>query len=255
VTCREAERLIDTFFDGELEGRLMREAALHVTRCRRCETEIQDRELVHDLLKSSVEEEIAAIDLSAIWRGIEPSITVAGGERRGRNVIAFRLAAASTRVGNVLWGDRSEAEAMDDHGAERSSWLSARTASIAVLAASVALAVSLGLRESPLEEQTAARPDLRTTRIATNDAAPAARPVSAPVNAAPSSGTVRVAASTGPSNALVRPVSARAERRGGQVQIESVDSRAGAMAMWSVPTNDTAVIWLGANDPRASLNR
>jgi hypothetical protein len=254
VTCREAERLIDTFFDGELEGRLMREAALHVTRCRRCETEIQDRELVHDLLKSSVEDEIAAIDLSAIWKGVEPSIADAG-ERRGRNVIAFRLAAASTRVGNVLWGDRSEAEAMDDHGAERSSWLSARTASIAVLAASVALAVSLGLRDSPVEEQTAARPDSRTTRIATNDAAPAARPVSAPGNAAPSSGTVRVASSTGPSSALVRPVSARAMRRGGQVQIESVDSRAGAMAMWSVPTNDTAVIWLGANDPRASLNR
>ena len=37
---------------------------------------------------------------------------------------------------------------------------------------------------------------------------------------------------------------------GGQVQIESVDSRAGAMAMWSVPANDTAVIWVGNADPR-----
>ncbi len=258
MTCREAERLIDTFFDGELEGRLMREAALHVTRCRRCETEIQDRELVHDLLKSSVEDEMAGIDLSAIWKGVEPAI-VGGGERRGRNVIAFRLAAASTRVGNVFWGERSDAHTIDDEmdgesGASRSGWLSPRTASIAVLAASVALAISLGLRESPPEEQTAARPDTRDTRLASADpVAPAARP--APASGIPSEGTVRVAAPSGPPSSLVRPVAARAMRRAGQVQIESVDSRAGAMAMWSVPTNDTAVIWLGAADPRASRNR
>lgn len=248
MTCREAERLIDTFFDGELEGRLMREAALHVTRCRRCESEIQDRELVHDLLRSSVEEDVARIDMSAIWKGIEPAI--AGGERRGKNVIAFRLAAASTRVGNVLWGDRSE-HAIDDEmdaDSRTSRWLSPRAASIAVLAASVALAVSLGLREAPLEEQTAARPS--NTRVASAEQAAPARPSS--VGGAPSQSAVRVAAASGPSNPLVRQVSTRSMRRGGQVQIESVDSRAGAMAMWSVPTNDTAVIWLGAGDPRAA---
>jgi hypothetical protein len=58
---------------------------------------------------------------------------------------------------------------------------------------------------------------------------------------------------SGPS--MIRPVAARSRRRGGQVQIESVDSRAGAMAMWSVPASDTAVIWLGDADPRARLPR
>ena len=262
MICRDAERLIDTFFDGELDGRLMREAALHVTRCRRCEGEIQDRERVHDLLKSAVDDEVTGIDLSSIWSGIEPAIDR---ERRGRKVLSWRLAAASARLGGVLWGGRaargdwSGRAARDDWGGrgargdydtgdrdERSGrWIAPQLAGWAVLAASLVLAVSLATREgsSPRPAGTGGARD----RVAAS--APVRNEVTA--SAMPTQPTMRMARVGGPADdSMVRPVAARTRRRGGQVQIESVDSRAGAMAMWSVPANDTAVIWVGNADPR-----
>ena len=253
MTCRDTERLIDTFFDGELDGRLMREAALHVTRCRRCEGEIQDRERVHDLLKSAVDDEAAGIDLSSIWSGIEPAIDR---ERRGRKVLSWRLAAASARLGGVLWGGRA---ARDDWGGRAARddydtgdrdepsgrWIAPQIAGWAVLAASLVLAVSLATREGSSTSPAGT--------VGARDRVAASAPVRNEVTASamPTQPTMRMARVGGPADdSMVRPVAARSRRRGGQVQIESVDSRAGAMAMWSVPANDTAVIWVGNADPR-----
>jgi len=244
VICRDAERLIDTFFDGELDGRLMREAALHVTRCRRCEGEIQDRERVHDLLKSAVDDDVAGIDLSSIWSGIEPAIDR---ERRGRKVLSWRLAAASARLGGVLWGSRGARGDYDTGDREEPSgrWIAPQLAGWAVLAASLVLAVSLATREG-----SSPRP---AGMVGARDRVAASAPVRNEVTASamPTQPTMRMARVGGPADdSMVRPVAARTRRRGGQVQIESVDSRAGAMAMWSVPANDTAVIWVGNADPR-----
>ena len=41
MTCREVEKLLDLFLDGELEARAMRAVALHVTRCAACEALLQ----------------------------------------------------------------------------------------------------------------------------------------------------------------------------------------------------------------------
>ena len=65
LNCRDTERVIDTFFDGELEGRSMRDAAMHITRCKRCEAELQDREQIHDLFSRASDEDVDGIDLGA----------------------------------------------------------------------------------------------------------------------------------------------------------------------------------------------
>lgn len=77
MNCREAERLLDTFFDGELEGRLMRDAALHVTRCTSCERELQQKERLHDALGATIARDVEATDLGGLWTAIEAGI--AGG--------------------------------------------------------------------------------------------------------------------------------------------------------------------------------
>ena len=253
MNCRDAERLIDTFFDGELDGRLMREAALHVTRCRRCESEIQDRERLHDLLRGSVEQEMAGIDLEAIWKGVEPAIESA---RPARPILSWRLAAASTRAAGFLRGARMSREAGSRGGtpSRRQAFWSAGAVAVA---ASLALAVSVALRQ----EEQATQGSVAVAPGASQDAGVrvAAAPIRPPSAAAARSGppakrtqvlTAGLAAG-GSGAGMVRPVASRSPRRGGQVQIESVDSRAGAMAMWSVPASDTAVIWVGTAEPRA----
>lgn len=234
MNCRDAERLIDTFFDGELDGRLMRQAALHVTRCRRCESEVQDRERIHDVLHGSVEAEIADLDLSAIWRGVEAALDR---DPPARSVAPWRLAAASVGAGNLLRRRRAPG------GGSVPERTGLRATGMIALAASLALAVTLAFQQqepdSPGGESVAqGSPTDGAIRLAT---APQRR---APVVRGPV-----LAAGLGGSS-LVRPVASRSPRRGGQVQIESVDSRAGAMAMWSVPASDTAVIWVGASEPR-----
>ena len=44
MNCRDAETLLDGFFDGELDDEKMREAALHVARCGSCDAAIAERE-------------------------------------------------------------------------------------------------------------------------------------------------------------------------------------------------------------------
>lgn len=74
MNCRQAERLLDTFFDGELDGRLMRDAALHVTKCQSCERELQAKEGVKTLLADTVRTDADAVDLGSLWTGIEAGI-------------------------------------------------------------------------------------------------------------------------------------------------------------------------------------
>lgn len=74
MNCRQAERLLDTFFDGELDGRLMRDAALHVTKCQSCERELQAKEGVKTLLADTVRADVDTVDLGCVWTGIEAGI-------------------------------------------------------------------------------------------------------------------------------------------------------------------------------------
>jgi hypothetical protein len=70
MTCREAEKLLDLFLDGELESRAMRTVALHVTRCASCEAALQRQERLQDAIGETYAEALAEVDFSTFWPGV-----------------------------------------------------------------------------------------------------------------------------------------------------------------------------------------
>ena len=67
MTCRDVEKQLDLFLDGELEARAMRAVALHATRCASCEPALQRMERVQDLVAESFAEAVAEVDFSTFW--------------------------------------------------------------------------------------------------------------------------------------------------------------------------------------------
>lgn len=255
MNCREAERLIDTFFDGELDGRSMRDAAMHITRCKRCEAELNDRERVQKALAAAIEAETSGIDLSRVWAAVEPVIDAAApaagrlaplaalpGARALRAVrlaSRLRLAAAAQPDGLVV-GGTSE----DDLDLAGGSWRTEpRTGSrlwrwsvagAAALAASVILAVALIPSENAEEAPRVAgmaseESSPSSARVALSPARPATRPN--PAGVAPFAFAQSDAAGGGRGAAK-------------QVQVESVNFPRSSVAMWSEPASDTTVIWV-----------
>jgi len=70
MTCREVEKLLDLFLDGELEARAMRGVALHVTRCPACEGILQGVERLQDLIAETFSDALAEVDFSRFWSRI-----------------------------------------------------------------------------------------------------------------------------------------------------------------------------------------
>jgi anti-sigma factor RsiW len=71
MTCREVDKLLDLFLDGELEARTMRAVALHVTRCpTQCEAALQRLERVEDLVAETFNDAVAEIDFSGFWPAV-----------------------------------------------------------------------------------------------------------------------------------------------------------------------------------------
>ncbi len=240
MNCREAERLIDAFFDGELDGRSMRDAAMHITRCKRCEAELNDREQLQQLLVQTIESEIADVDLGRIWAAVEPTVD-RGRRRRSFSWRELRAAAASSRSTGALLGASSrgadDSRDLDDgddlvglgsrrpRGSRVWGWsLTGGTA----LAASVLLALVL------LGGETGQQVADGGARVAS---VPAASPAAAVASA-------RVAAH----DASRAPVTK-------QVQVESVNFPRSSVAMWSEPATDTTVIWIEDEELVASDRR
>jgi len=239
VNCREAERLIDTFFDGELDGRSMRDAAMHITRCKRCETELNDREQLQKVLAATIDDEIADVDLSRIWAAVEPTLDQAPyGLRWGEGL---RLAATTSRVGGLVLGRRGPVSEADLAAIDPAQWdadderrgrswrwsLAGGTA----LAASVLLAIAL-LPGTGGDGERASRPTSEVARVAEQPAtAVAQRPAVAPPR--------------GEAPFALASTDARGSRSASkQVQVESVNFPRSSVAMWSEPTSDTTVIWI-----------
>src|SRR4051812_38599517 len=114
MTCREAEKLLDLFLDGELEARAMRAVALHVTRCAPCEALLRGLERLQELVVDSVSEVVADVDFSQFWpsiaaraESVQRSWHGLGVRVRGlaRNpvVIAAGMAAALAVSAIALW--------------------------------------------------------------------------------------------------------------------------------------------------------
>ncbi len=232
MTCRDAERLIDTFFDGELDGRLMREAALHVTRCARCERELSDREQVHDLLVDAIDEEIDTVDLGRVWRGVEAGIAPLPVEAERS---WLRLAAGSARLSGILVG----------RGAS-SGRRAARVGSVDIDATLdpagewLAPQAPLGARSWPLAGAVAIAASLLVTVLLLRGGDPREEQIAAQPAAGPA--PVQLAAR------------AEGQAAPGRVQVESVDYPGGSLAMWSEPETDTTVIWLD-DDGSAAVAR
>ena len=245
MNCREAERLIDTFYDGELDGRSMRDAAMHITRCKRCEAGLAQRERVQELLSRTIEHEIANIDLGSIWAAVEPTIEQAGTRSSG-----LRVAAASSRVGGLLLGRRpvaAVAEESFDPGSwdepaprVRHAWRWTVAGGVA-LAASVLLAVSLVPQtgESPREG----------VRVAAGTVGEGTRAGSPATVVAQRSPVEPFGGARGDMGRGVRPTSNK------QVQVESVNFPRSAVSMWSEPASDTTVIWIDDEELAASGRR
>lgn len=244
MNCREAERLIDTFYDGELDGRSMRDAALHITRCKRCEAELNQRENLQKLISTAVEDQIADIDLGSIWAAVEPTLNTPA-----RSTPSLRAVAGSSRVGDLLLGRQRPEESSDELDPEswdappsrgRGAWRWS-VAGGAALAASVLLALALVPAESPtggaertIASTEAARPPAAAQVVAQRAPAVAGGPPFAVANA----GFARAARNTNK-----------------QVQVESVNFPRSSVAMWSEPATDTTVIWIEDEELAASGRR
>jgi len=262
VNCREAERLIDTFYDGELDGRSMRDAAMHITRCKRCESELSQREQLQKLLSSAIEAELADVDLGRIWAAVEPTLeqpTVRGLShlRRLGRAESPRLAAASSRVGGLLLGRQPAAESVGGDGdLDPSTWDAPESrpgrawrwslAGGAALAASVLLAIALvpGPDGSPTDSSLQA--SLRAAGSGTSSSTPSQSVAQRATTAGAGAVPFDVARAD-----LARP--ARAANK--QVQVESVNFPRSSVAMWSEPASDTTVIWIEDEELTASGRR
>jgi anti-sigma factor RsiW len=67
MTCREVQKLLDLFVDGELEARTMRAVALHVTRCPVCEALLRGLERLQELVSDAISDAVADVDFSRFW--------------------------------------------------------------------------------------------------------------------------------------------------------------------------------------------
>jgi anti-sigma factor RsiW len=114
MTCRETERLLDLFLDGELEARTMRAVALHVTRCPPCEALLRGLERLQEVVADSVADAVADVDFSRFWPGIAAQVdAVQRSSQRLRHrlreltrqpaVVAAGMAAALAVSAFVLW--------------------------------------------------------------------------------------------------------------------------------------------------------
>ncbi|TMA74928.1 MAG: zf-HC2 domain-containing protein [Deltaproteobacteria bacterium] len=106
MTCREAEKLLDLFVDGELEARLMRAVALHVTRCAPCEALLQQIERLQDALADAMTDAVADVDFSRLWPSIAGRVDAVQRSWRGlrgrMHELAWRPTLVATAMAAVL---------------------------------------------------------------------------------------------------------------------------------------------------------
>jgi len=254
VNCREAERLIDTFYDGELDGRSMRDAAMHITRCKGCEAALAQRERVQELLAAAIDHEIADIDLSRIWAAVAPTIEPVAPRSTG-----LRVAAASSRFGGLLLG-RKDVTAADDGVFDPGTWeepaAGGRPAWRWTLAGGVALAASVLLAVTLVPES--GESPREGWRVAAESSVTAGGAKGSSREGSPATVVAqRPPVLTGNSFDVARTGVARGMRSASnkQVQVESVNFPRSAVSMWSEPASDTTVIWIDDEELAASDRR
>ena len=245
MNCRENPQLLETFHDGELHGREMREFALHVAQCADCEAQLAEWDRLHGLIHESLAPK--ADDLTAIWEGVESEIADVPEADNGWS--GFRIAAASGNV-RSLWRRRSVTEARQAEDAD-AIWLRPEqvppSRAGTVLRGGMALAASLFLAVFLLGDED---PELSEIASTAPTATVAARSQNTAVQSVSLARTQ--AGKSGPSQAAINRGTGGFTRASAQhVQIHSVKQSHGEMAMWAEPAGNTAVIWVGEVEPQA----
>ena len=249
MNCLETSERLETFHDGELIGREMREVALHVAQCAACAVLLAEWEKLHGLIHKALEPKADAV--AAIWEGVESEIEAPRETDNGWG--GFRIAAATTPLrifrGGSAVADKPEAEDGDEIWLRPEQIPAHRPGR--VLRAGMALAASLFLAVFLLGDEDAGLSDSarRTpnTVVASRSQSPAQGPAVQPVSLA----QVR-SGKSGPPQAIVdREVGGGTIASAQHVQIHSVKQSHGEMAMWVEPAGNTAVIWVGEADPQA----
>ncbi len=246
MNCADFQALLEPFHDGELDGRRMREAAIHLAACEECSRQLAQYERMQSLLAKSLDAELSGVDDARIWAGIEEGIEqdVPGQSSPWR---VFQMAAATTRVRGIgPRPDRLEAESLAGVGDDGEAiWLHApepagRRASGGLFRGGMALAAGVLLALLLFGEgNQQAGPEVAVQSPVVEPARDAVRSVAA-----------------SPKQPLAKTVVAAAQRPARsdsvhEVQIHSLNDFGGEMAMWAAPAGDTAVIWLGDGAPRA----
>jgi hypothetical protein len=250
MNCRETASLLETFHDGELHGREMREVALHVAQCADCGDQLAEWDKVHAALNAHVER--SPQDLTAIWQGVEEGIDARPPVDTGW--AGFRIAAASTNI-RSLWGNSKTSLAdVDETSSDEAEeiWLRPPTTTGATgnafLRGGMALAASFFLAIFLLAEE---EPALVGTPEPVGVVAQALPRKTGALLQTTSASTLRTGRS-GPSPAEVfGPTEGLTTASAQQVQIRSLKQFGGEMAMWAEPAGNTAVIWLGEAAPQA----
>jgi anti-sigma factor RsiW len=232
MNCRDAETLLDGFFDGELDDEKMREAAVHVARCGSCDAAIAERERVQGALRATVADDIEGLDLERIWRGVEAAM--AEDARVGSQpAVWWRPARAAGRVPGRrpahAPGLAREASRLDPEG----EWLHRTRGGGRAMAWSVGAAGALA---AGLLAFLVARGKARV-EVAVDRAVPATTTVATAPVAAPAPVDQFAAAPTLPT------------RNSGRIAVDSVDFEGHSLAMWSEPETDTTVIWIDEDEP------
>lgn len=263
MNCTDAAALLESFHDGELDGRRMRDTAVHLAACEACTARLADHERVNALLSDSVGSELDGLDADRIWAGVEEGIAEdIPAQQRAWQV--FRLAAATTKVRGIgpkapaptaaVGSPADEAGQIGDTGeigeiglSGDEAWLHAvppdtRGGATAWIGGGMALAAGVMLSllvfggdGSDPGGTIAAKP-------------PSAANPGADAPGAPAAAAKRVAE---PATVVAAATAPAAREPAHQVQIHSLNDFGGEMAMWAEPAGDTAVIWLGDGAPRA----
>jgi len=240
-----------------------------ITRCKRCESDLNERERIQKLLSSAIEGEIRDIDLSRIWAAVEPTLEHATPRglpslrRLGWAGETPRLAATSSRIGGLLLGRTSidpirTATSIRRSGRHPPSAVDAPAAVVVgrrcgarrIGAARVRAGAARHVR--PADRRQVQAGLARRRAPGRFERGSRARRIhrrswpSAPRSSAASAVAIRLA-----STDLSRP--ARAANK--QVQVESVNFPRSSVAMWSEPATDTTVIWIEDEEQAASGRR
>ena len=247
----------------------MRDAAMHIARCRACELLLQQHERAHDALNQTIAADVDAIPPSSVWEGIAARVQSESSavQRRARWRV---LTPGAERPAAAVNGDDS----LWLRSSKPAGFGLAPFTGLAAMAASVTLAVTLLFGERGAEEAgIASMGSASQVQQVQNVSAPATLGAAAPIVpvAGPPQGSLGSSfgsTTLNRSSAVAQPVSlGRPSGRpqglgtgpddppsanapiGQQVRIDKLNSRTGNMAMWSGPAQNTAVIWLADEAP------